>query len=107
MEQPPTLNLQLHKLAREMEKELGGLFGIRHQDIEKALKRLHERVSLPESEEPAALPNLIDKTLPLLEIVYERAREACENGERQSLLYLIELLDNYRGRLERMLGDER
>ena len=106
------IDLRLRRLAREMEAELGGLFGIDYKDIERALDRLHAglegdaRTNVPESG-PVRLPEPIERVLPLLDIIYEIAHHSANQGDRGAVQALVELLENYRGRIEKLEVKER
>ncbi len=91
-------DLQVRRLAREMEAEIGGLFGIDHRDIERAIERARSGAA---SEAPP-LPTPVEKTLRLLDLLHDLAREVSEAGDAETLGYMRELLDNYRDRIARL-----
>ena len=92
-------DLQVRRMARQIEQELGGLFGIDYRDIEKAIERLGQN----EDDSAAKLPEPIEKTARLLDIIQDTAVETLKNEDHASLKCMIELLDHHRRRLERLL----
>ena len=98
------LDLTLRRAARELEEELDGLFGISAHDIEQAVRRLDEGKNPGLRESRERLPPSVDKTLMMLEIVLEEGREAAARGDEISVIYMSELLQNYAGRLNRLLS---
>ena len=101
------VDIQTRRLARELEQEIGGLFGIKIQDIEDAIKRFESRNGIGEpageSVEDFSLPDTIERSLRLLDIIYEMARISADNEDLKTVNYIIEMLDNYKQRIGRLL----
>lgn len=91
------IDLQRRKLARELEREFAGLFGIDVRDVEKALERMGTDAA------ETRLPAPVERCVRLLEAVQEIARDAAEQDDERSLHTILELLDNYRKRLGKLL----
>ncbi len=89
-------DLNLRRLARDLEQELGGLFGINYRDVEKALERLRAG----RTEARMALP--VESAVRLLEALLEIARETAERDDKSSFDAILELVENYRKRLHRL-----
>lgn len=91
------IDLQTRKLARELEREFGGLFGIDYRDVEKALARLNSGTS------EIRLPPAVERCVRLLDAIQETARETQQQGDERSLHVILELLENYSMRLKKLL----
>lgn len=112
--QPPEpIDLQKRRLARELEGELGGLFGIELPDIELAIQRLYEDFATgqyDERERMRRLPEPLHRVILNLDRVYEIAlleyeQEHADAGESPTLTHVIELVENYLDRLKKLAGD--
>jgi hypothetical protein len=112
MEREP-IDLQKRRLARELEAELGGLFGIGLPDIEQAIERLYldfASGSYNERERQQRLPEPLQRVIHSLDVIYEIARleQAEETRSVESgatLEHIIALVENYLDRIKR-LGDD-
>lgn len=98
-----TIDLQRRRMARDMEKELGGLFGIDVRDIESALDRVQlaiERGEFAEFQQASKLPELLERTVNLMEIVYQTCQFIAQDEEQRHLLpQVIELVEHQRGKI--------
>lgn len=96
------IDLQLHKLARELEGELGGLFGISRRDIEQAILRAQSGAG---AEESRRLPDPVERGVAILDAFHELAEGAKERGDFITVGALLELLAHARLRVERLVND--
>lgn len=101
------IDLQRRRLAHELQEQLGGLFGIQVPDIERAIERLWSDIeggNYSEAERQQRIPPVIQRVLHGLDIVYDAAYEIhnYESDETQNLDHILELLENYRHRIERL-----
>ncbi len=102
------IDLQKHRLARELEGELGGLFGIDRADIESAIERLWGDISRGEYNERARLnriPESLQRVIHCLDVVYESARAALRDEDDESFTHVLELVENYQKRISRLRND--
>lgn len=97
------IDLQLHKLARELESELGGLFGIGRKDIEQAIRRA-QTGSAPV--DAPRLPDPVERAAQLLDALYELADNASAREDFTSVAALLELLAHARVRVERLVREQ-
>lgn len=107
MEHDP-IDLQKHRLARELEGDLGGLFGIERADIEHAIERLWEEISRGEYDERARLnriPESLQRVIHCLDLVYESARTALRDEDEETFRHILELAENYEKRISRLQND--
>ena len=110
MEGPPardpegkTIDLQLHKLVRELEGELGGLFGIGRKDIEQAILRAQTGTS---PDVAPRLPNPVERAALILDAFFDLAEAAAGREDFMSVAALLELLAHARARVERLVNAE-
>ncbi len=121
----PPIDLQKRRLARELEGELGGLFGIELPDIESAIQRLYEDFATGQYDERARLrrlPEPLHAVIQSLDRIYEIARLESEaeleafrdspqadqaGDDPANLAPIIELVENYLERLKKLPGGSR
>lgn len=96
------IDLQKRKMARELEREFAGLFGIDYRDVERALERLQAGAG----ENQPRMPGPVERTVGLLEVVLEIAREAHDAEDQRSLAGIMELLENYSRRIQKLAEAE-
>ena len=96
------IDLGRRQIAREIESELGGLFGIGLEDIERAIGRLQGGVDSGDPSPRAALPPELERATLWLEAVLSLARQARERGDSARLLLIDELVNHYSGRIRRL-----
>ena len=120
------VDLGRRRIARELETELGGLFGIELPDIERAIERLYTDMASGRYDEQARLrriPEHLQRIIHSLDVVYEIARMIHETqtadeietapateqrdeqpGEQPTarLHDVIDLMENYLERLRRL-----
>ena len=120
-DQNEPIDLQKRRLARELEAELGGLFGIELPDIEEAIGRLYDDFasgSYDEFKRMRRLPEPLQRVIQNLESVYaialllheEELYHHAEESQDQppvvdaplQLQHVIELVENYLERLKRL-----
>lgn len=100
------VDLQRRKIALEIEREIGGLFGIDLHDIEMALDRIEERGLDPSSGSTTKeyrIPDPLFRTIRFLEIILDMARESKGNGDPEMVRRILESVEHYRDRLEALL----
>ncbi len=98
------VDLQLHKLARDLEAEFGGLFGIDRRDIERAILRANG--SAPVDPPETVLPDTVRRAVVLLDAVVDLAGEAFLEKDFTTIAVLLEMLEHTRGRIRRQLDDD-
>ncbi|MCR9144303.1 MAG: hypothetical protein NXI24_18800 [bacterium] len=112
------IDLQKRRMARQLEEQLGGLFGIELPDIESAIQRLYndfETGQYDERERMRRLPEPLHGVIQSLDRVYEIARleyesepedgAAGEEGGSPTLAHIIQLVENYLDRLKKLPED--
>lgn len=98
------IDLEKRRMARDMEKELGGLFGIELKDIEAAIGRVWTAVQ--KGEYPlrfgeSRLPLSMQRVIQCLELIYEIAREPDLDDEPAvDREHIIELMQHYLQRIQ-------
>jgi len=107
---PPPVDLQKRRLAREMEDQIGGLFGIDHRDIEAAIDRLWDSVEKGDyqtryEEARTRIPEKVQRAIHFLEGVYALAMQAREEEDPENVRAILELIGNCRERTARLLED--
>lgn len=103
------VDLQRRRLARELENELGGLFGIEARDIEAAIARVWQAIDSGEFKERYGEPKLpprLRRALTLLDSLYAEALQAQQEGDAAALRQMAQLLQSYSARLERLADSE-
>ncbi|MBX7058226.1 MAG: hypothetical protein K1X75_09170 [Leptospirales bacterium] len=107
-EQPP-LDLNRRRLARELEGELGGLFGIEARDIEAAIERLWQAIDSGEFQQryaTARIPPWMQRTIVALDSVYAMAEQAATDGEVELLEQIRQVVASYQQRLGRLTAGQ-
>lgn len=98
------IDLQLHKMARELEAYMGGLFGIERRDIEQAIRRLQAGETPTQSRR---LPDPVERGVILLDAFSELTRARLEKQDYTSVAALMELLGHTRENLERLIQEDK
>lgn len=107
---PPPVDLQKRRLAREMEDQIGGLFGIETRDIEAAIDRLWESFERGDYQTRyeaarARVPETIQRAIHFLEGVHALALQAREEEDPGSIRAIVDLIENCRDRTARLLEE--
>jgi len=102
------INLEKRRLARELESRFGGIFGIDIHDIENAIERIWEAVPSEHNEKTTRnlLPENVEKTADLCEIIAALGENTANEGDARSLIAMLELIRSLENRLRRMLESE-
>ncbi len=97
------VDFQKIKLARELEQEIGGIFGIERRDIEKAVDRLWAgEIRYPETNSTQILTDPVKRAIQALDLLESAARDAADNPE--SAACIKELLPFYSKRIEKLIS---
>ncbi len=95
-DRPDIVDFNKRKLAMDLQKELGGVFGIDIQDIEKALERLQEGKIQAGYENQTNLPDTVQSVIRFLEGAVSMASFVAEQGDISSLRMIQELFEHYK-----------
>lgn len=101
--QPVDLNKR--KLAMEMEKELGGVFGIGVHDIEMALDRLFSGAIPINDPSQVELPENIQSVIRHLDSIVAIVERNVVDEDGESISAIMELFENYSQKLEKIADD--
>jgi hypothetical protein len=96
------VDLNRRKQAMEMEKELGGVFGIGVQDIERALERLYSGEIPINDPTRVELPENIQAVIRHLDSIMAIAERSAVEDDGEALTAITELFENYGLKLEKM-----
>ncbi|MCB1326477.1 MAG: hypothetical protein H7A21_06035 [Spirochaetales bacterium] len=104
------VDLQKHRLVRELEGEINGLFGINREDIAGALDRLWIAIAegqYAERYDRSLLPPELERVLQSFETIDQICRSALSGEPADRVLpeRTLELFDHYRERIRRLLAD--
>ena len=104
------VDLQKHRLVRELEGEINGLFGIDRDDIADALDRLWSAIAdgqYAERYDRSLLPPDLERIIQSFETIDQLCRSALSGEPADRLLpeRTLELFDHYRERVRRLLAE--
>ena len=92
------IDLAMARIARALQQEVGGVFGITHRDIEAALERMQDGSAVTDR-----LGTRVERVADLLDAAYRQARAAAEAEDYAALAAIIEMLEAYRSRVRQLV----